>query len=143
MDNIQFALVDDEILNCFPIMSLLRPHLAKNVFLEKVKKQQNLCNYHLAYIENEEEIIQAVVGFRFSEGLAWGKFVYIDDLVTDPDKRSKGYGAKLIDWVILFAKEHECDEIHLDSGVQRFDAHRFYLQKRFAIKSHHFSINLK
>ncbi|MGZ5001726.1 MAG: GNAT family N-acetyltransferase, partial [Chthoniobacterales bacterium] len=30
----------------------------------------------------------------------------------------------------------------LDSGVQRFDAHRFYLMKRMKISSHHFSLEL-
>ncbi|MGZ5023946.1 MAG: GNAT family N-acetyltransferase, partial [Chthoniobacterales bacterium] len=30
----------------------------------------------------------------------------------------------------------------LDSGVQRFDAHRFYLMKRMKISSHHFVLDL-
>ena len=32
--------------------------------------------------------------------------------------------------------------IDLDSGVQRHDAHRFYLRERMAITSHHFAKNL-
>jgi coproporphyrinogen III oxidase len=33
-------------------------------------------------------------------------------------------------------------ELHLDSGVQRFDAHRFYLRHRMAIVGHHFALPL-
>jgi hypothetical protein len=31
----------------------------------------------------------------------------------------------------------------LDSGVQRFGAHRFYLRRRMNITSHHFAIDLR
>ena len=33
----------------------------------------------------------------------------------------------------------QCTMIDLDSGVQRYDAHRFYLRERFSITKHHFS----
>ncbi|MGX1791676.1 hypothetical protein ACWIDW_01820 [Microbacterium sp. NPDC055312] len=32
-----------------------------------------------------------------------------------------------------------CRQLDLDSGVQRFDAHRFYLRERMNIDAHHFS----
>jgi len=37
---------------------------------------------------------------------------------------------------------HGCKNLELDSGVQRFDAHRFYLLKRMNISSYHFSIKI-
>ena len=40
------------------------------------------------------------------------------------------------------AREHGCDMLHLDSGVQRFDAHRFYLNKRMMLGAHHFNIDV-
>ena len=45
-----------------------------------------------------------------------------------------------MDWLKCHARENECEQIHLDSGVQRFPAHRFYLREGFDIASHHFSI---
>lgn len=41
------------------------------------------------------------------------------------------------------AREKDYDQFHLDSGVQRFGAHRFYLTKRMDISSHHFALRLK
>ena len=72
--------------------------------------------------------------------LAWGKHMYIEDLVTDSERRSQGLGRVMMDWLKSHAREHGCEQIHLDSSVRRFPAHRFYLREGFKIASHHFSI---
>jgi hypothetical protein len=41
------------------------------------------------------------------------------------------------------AKARNCDQLHLDSGVQRFGAHRFYLASRMDIIAHHFTMKLR
>jgi hypothetical protein len=41
-------------------------------------------------------------------------------------------------WLMGQAQQAGCAQIHLDSGVQRFAAHGFYLRHRFSITSHHF-----
>ena len=87
--------------------------------------------------------VVAVAGFRLIEMLAWGKGLYVDDLVTDSSQRSRGYGEALMRWLIDHARQHGCEELHLDSGVQRFDAHRFYLAQRMKISSHHFALDLR
>ena len=69
--------------------------------------------------------------------------VYTADLVTDDAQRSNGHGARLLQWLRVAAAEAGCDELHLDSGVQRFDAHRFYLRLGMKIASHHFSEELQ
>ncbi len=82
-----------------------------------------------------------VAGFNIGEKLAWGKHIYIDDLVTNEQFRSTGAGAYLMTWFKAYAQEQGCGQIHLDSGVQRFAAHRFYLREHFNIASHHFVLN--
>lgn len=137
---IRFAETDTEIQACFPVMSQLRPHLFESEFVSRVRRQiQN--GYHLAFIEVEGRPV-AVAGFRVSECLGWGKFLYVDDLVTLDDVRSQGYGRELFEWLVEQARHHHCDQLHLDSGVQRFGAHRFYLRQRMDITSHHFAIKL-
>lgn len=37
------------------------------------------------------------------------------------------------------AREAGCKALDLDSGVQRYDAHRFYLREQMSILSHHFA----
>ena len=136
----QLAESDSQILTCFPILVQLRPHLKPENFLEQVQRQRQ-SGYQLAFLERDSQVV-AVAGFCISECLAWGRFLYVYDLVVDEAMRSKGYGQDLFEWLIEFAKHHECKQLHLDSGVQRFDAHRFYLQQRMSITSHHFLLNL-
>ena len=138
--NIRIAETDTEIKKCYDTMSQLRSHIKKEEFLPRVKEQA-VAGYKIAYIEDEGSVV-SVAGFRMNQTLAWGKFVYVDDLVTDEKQRSKHYGDKLIDWLIDYAKENDCKEFHLDSGVQRFSAHRFYFRKGLTISCYHFEIFL-
>ena len=141
--NIFLAKTDDEIQSCYPVMAELRPHVAAGDFLARVRRQQEIAGYELAYLKSETDgEVKAVAGFRISECLAWGKFLYVDDLVSASSERSKGYGGALIDWLIEHARKQGCDQFHLDSGVQRFAAHRFYLLKRMEIEAHHFGLKL-
>ena len=150
-ENIFLAKDDDQIRSCYPVMAELRPHVQPDEFLARVKRQQEIAGYKLAYItaqatgseENAVGEVKAVAGFRISESLAWGKYVYVDDLVSKSDERSKGYGGALFDWLVEHAKENNCDQFHLDSAVHRFAAHRFYLLKRMSIECHHFGLTLK
>ncbi|MGL6313248.1 GNAT family N-acetyltransferase [Vibrio sp. WXL103] len=102
-------------------------------------EKQMLSGYRVAYVKSKKEVL-AVAGFYIGEKLAWGKHLYIDDLVVNTKHRSSGVGHFFIDWLKDFALENECQQIHLDSGVQRFPAHKFYLREGFNIASHHFSI---
>jgi len=136
----RFVETDEEILACYPVMAELRPHILKQEFVNQVRRQQK-NGYCLAYLENEEGI-QAVVGFRIAESLAWGKYLYVDDLVSRALIRSQGYGQELFKWVVEFAKSEGCKALHLDSGVQNFAAHRFYLRNKMIISSHHFRLSL-
>ncbi len=139
---IKTAATDQEIARCFPVMAELRPHLQADEFLRRVKNQQSIAGYELAFVEAGGEV-KAVAGFRVSECLAWGKFMYVDDLVTGSRERSRGYGKALFDWLVGYAKEEGCDQLHLDSAVHRFGAHRFYLTHRMDIAAHHFALTLK
>ena len=72
----------------------------------------------LAYLEDKGEV-KAVAGIRISEWLHGGKYVEIDDLVSKSESGSKGYGGKLFDWVVEFAKAESCDHVRASVGLQR------------------------
>ncbi len=134
---------EKDIKRCFPVISELRTHLKnEEEFFQRVKRQQEIAGFRLIFLEENGEV-KSAAGIRISECLAWGKFLYVDDLVTLSSERSKGYGEKLFDWLVSYAVENSCDQFHLDSGVQRFGAHRFYIKKRMDITSHHFALKLK
>jgi GNAT superfamily N-acetyltransferase len=139
---IAIATTAEDILRCHSVMHELRP-LFQNPeqFVERVQRQQKQ-GYLLAFLESENKVC-AVAGYRFLETLFSGKLLYVDDLVTGEADRSRGFGGKLLDWLIEQAREHGCENLELDSGVQRFDAHRFYFSKRMSISSYHFRIKIE
>ncbi len=114
-----------EILKAFPIMNQLRTHLDEDTYLDLVLDAQKNDNYKMFALYDEGEIV-ALTGFKPMITLYYGRFVWVCDLVTDTNKRSKGYGEKLLTFVHEWAKEHSYESVALSSGLQRTDAHRFY-----------------
>jgi GNAT superfamily N-acetyltransferase len=123
-------------------MAQLRPHLVEQEFLPRVRRMQQ-GSYQIAFVEDSERAVRCVAGFRTLDLLHSGKTLYVDDLVTDANSRSHGFGDQLIDWLVARARSDGFEEFSLDSGTQRVDAHRFYLRKRMKISSFHFSLPLK
>lgn len=138
--NIRIATTDSEIAACYPAMRELRPHIAEDQFLSRVRSQEK-TGYRLGFVEQSDDVV-AVAGFRIGENLAWGRFLYVDDLVTLPSRRSKGFGASLLSWLREFAVKEDCVQMHLDSGIQRKEAHRFYEREGMSIASFRFVENI-
>jgi GNAT superfamily N-acetyltransferase len=111
-------------------------------FIRRVDDMQRPEGYRLvgAFEEGESEAL-AVAGFRTDHSLAWGDYLYIDDLSTLPEARRRGNARALLDWLLEEGRRLGCDQLHLDSGVglDRADAHRLYLNAGMVIVSHHFA----
>ncbi len=144
MKSIRVAESDVDIARCFPVMAELRTHLLpvmnSESFVAQVRLQEKE-GFRLAYVEEAEEI-RAVAGYRVMNKLFNRRALYVDDLVTRALDRSKGYGDALFEWLLAEGERLDCAALELDSGVQRFEAHRFYLRKRMAITSHHFALKI-
>lgn len=140
MPTIRIAETPDEINACYAVMVHLRPQYAQDAFLTQVQRQMK-HGYRLAHLSSAG-VVQAVAGFRLLENLAWGRFLYVDDLVTHPDARSQGHGKSLLAWLIEYARHQGCVQLHLDSGAQRKDAHRFYMREGLENTGFHFRTEL-
>jgi GNAT superfamily N-acetyltransferase len=138
--DIQIAETDTNISTCYPVMRELRPHLEEAEFLPLVRKLEN-AGYRLAFVQQPEGVV-AVAGFWIRENLAWGRFLYVDDLVTLASHRSQGIGSRLLTWLREYAAQEGCRQLHLDSGTQRKDAHRFYDREGMSLFGYHFAENL-
>lgn len=140
MHTISIAKTPAEIADCFPVMTQLRPHLQRDEFIARVQRQ-TADGYRLACVHASGSV-QSVAGYRISENLAWGRFLYVDDLVTDAAARSRGHGKALLAWLAEHARQNGCAQLHLDSGMQRKDAHRFYLREGMDNAGFHFMTRL-
>ena len=131
---------DRELERAFAVFTHLRPHLDLATFIRRIRAQREE-GYRIVYLERDGQIA-AAAGYRVASFLAWGRVLYIDDLITHPERKRLGLGGALLDWLIEEARRLECDEVHLDTGFSRHDAHRLYLNKGFQLSCHHMSLLL-
>jgi GNAT superfamily N-acetyltransferase len=126
----------------FEAMRALRPHYDdEQAWIHQVDEVQRPEGYRLvAAFQEGEQAAVAVAGFRVGHSLAWGRFLYVDDLSTLPVGRRRGHARRLLDWLDQEARRLRCDQFHLDSGVgpERADAHRLYFNTGMRIAAYHF-----
>jgi len=103
----------DEIHSCYGVVRELRSHLSESEFVARVERQAPQ-GYRLAFL-SEAGVPVCAAGFRLADTLAW---------------------------LLERARAADCAALHLDSGTQRADAHRFYEREGLNISSYHFQIEL-
>ncbi|MFT3850829.1 MAG: GNAT family N-acetyltransferase [Propionivibrio sp.] len=91
----------------------------------------------------DSDSVCSVALWRLVENTYEGRRLYVDDLVSDETRRSRGAGKMLLTWLEAKAKSLECDVLALDSGVQRDRAHRFYFREGMHVSSFCFRKVLK
>ena len=139
---VKLAQSDADIARVWPVMRVLRPHIeSEAAFLAQVRRQQAGSGWRLIYVEDAGTPV-AAAGFRVSEWLAWGKALYVDDLICLESHRGKGFAEALMLWMEELARDEGCAQFHLDSGTHRLGAHRFYHRLKLAITSFHFQKKL-
>ena len=126
---------DEEILGSFDLMSELISIGDESYFLSLVRKKE-LCGYSLFGLFDDGLV--SLIGVTFSYYFSSGKILVINDFVTNKNKRGKGYGGFLFDWIEDFAKKSGCVEIRLDSSVKRSQAHEFYKNKGMSLVGYEF-----
>jgi GNAT superfamily N-acetyltransferase len=132
---------EEEIISTFPVMRQLRTHLKEDEYLKTVERMRR-SGYRLAAVVDEGRV-RCVAGFRIQEYLYCGRHLYVDDLITDGSTRSRGHGKRMLDWLTEESRGAGCVQLHLDSGVQRSDTHRFYFREGLTISAYHFRKDLR
>jgi len=86
--------------------------------------------------------VAGVAVYRMYENTFSGKQLYVDDLVTDERCRSNGIGRELLGYLEQKARAAKFDNLSLDSGTQRQQAHKFYFRESMVVTSFHFAKKL-
>jgi hypothetical protein len=128
---------NEELWECFPVIAQLRPALDIDTFITRVAIQKSE-GYTLVALK-DDTMVAAVAGFRFLHCLPLGKFMYVDDFVTDEQRRQGGIGALLFSWLEEHARQNVCSAIQLDSGIQREAAQQFYAAMKMEKTCNHFT----
>lgn len=123
---------------CFPVMAQLRPRLHDAAaFVAQVARQRGAGYRLLAAWYSDAPV--ALAGYRVEENLIHGRFIYVDDLVTDAGERGGGLGARLLDAVAQEGHRLGCDRLVLDTALDNVRAHRFYYRQGLLARALRFS----
>jgi len=119
-----------------PVLQELRPHLTGELLAQVLDEGGRQGLRFTALFEHHRCV--AVAGWRVVANTGSIRKLYVDDLSTAAADRSHGHGASLLAALTQRGRDLGCATIELDSGVERHDAHRFYLRERMVISAHHF-----
>jgi GNAT superfamily N-acetyltransferase len=111
---------------------------------QHIDRRLRPAGYRLVGVFGSGTNALAVAGFRQCHGLAWGHYLYVDDLVTSEAHRGAGHAGRLLVWLEAEASRLGCEALHLDSGVgpDRAAAHRLYMSRHLRISAYHFEKDL-
>lgn len=123
---------------CLPVLRELRPQLGSETDVLAQLARQAAGGYRLLAAVGSGEAVLALAGWRFMENTVYGRFLYVDDLVTTAAARGGGLGAKLIEALAARGRAAGCTRLVLDSGITNSAAHRFYFNRRLTVGALHF-----
>ena len=123
-----------------PVHRQLRPHMAKDYVAAMRRVFAGGGRMCVAARGGE---VAGVAVYRIYENTWNGLKMYVDDLVTDEERRSSGIGHALMEHLQAIAREAGCTSFSLDSGTHRHQAHKFYFREGMTIPAFHFIKPLK
>jgi len=118
---------DEQYERAFPVLQELRSHLDYERFRELLEPMQEE-GYTLFGLSDGDEII-AVAGVTISTNFYLARHAYVYDLVVIESRRGEGHGERLVRHVHDWARDQGCENVELESGLWRDDAHRFYTDR--------------
>lgn len=125
--NIRELMTDDEFRSAYEVMHELRIDLDEDEYMALLSEMRPR-GYRLIAAEEDGRIV-ALAGIGKGVNFYYRRYIWVYDLVTSEGVRSKGYGLALLEHLDELARAEGCDTLALASGLQRTDAHRFYLDK--------------
>lgn len=133
--------IDDEdgVRRCYPVMAQLRPHLTgADEFVARWRRQAAQGYRLLALLYGTR--VAALAGFRVQENLVHGRYLYVDDLVTDAALRGSGLGEMLMTRLQQEARTLGCSKLVLDTPLSNSLGQRFYFRNGLLATALRFNI---
>ncbi|MDF1878892.1 GNAT family N-acetyltransferase [Sulfurimonas sp. SAG-AH-194-C20] len=124
----------------YEVLSQLRTGLTFKEFDDLVYDMRHMEYKMLGLFEKNKLITYA--GVAVQTNFYHKRHLYIYDLVTDSEYRSKKFANEMMEYLEVYAKTAMCEKIVLSSSIQREKAHNFYEKNGFTKKSYVFMKSL-
>ena len=111
---------------CSNIWNMEKNQELKNRFYEELVSKNRKT---FVYVKNNEYIAEVSVVFNKedSDYVIPGKRLYLSRIIVKKDMRGKGYGRKLMDYAIAFAKKSGYEELSLGVNLDNYVALKLYV----------------
>ncbi|MCE3232989.1 MAG: family N-acetyltransferase [Rickettsiaceae bacterium] len=124
----------------FPVLAHMYPDMSQEEYRNILPERVNNGYRMLGVFDDEKCVCSA--GFWISYRFYCGKFIQLDNMVSLPDYRSKGVGKLVTDFIKNLGITDGCNKVLIDTYVENFNAHRFFLREGFIIRGYHLNYEL-
>ncbi|WP_373056578.1 GNAT family N-acetyltransferase [Zunongwangia sp. H14] len=94
-------------------------------------------NYECFGIYVNEKMI-GIFGLWFMTRYYAGRSCEPDHIFILEEYQNKGIGKQLLDFIHNYARQKNCETAELNSYVQNYRSHKFYMNEGYVIKGYHF-----
>jgi len=120
-----------------PLVHELMGHTVDNSLLKQRYSEMFQQNYECFGIYDDENLI-GVFGLWFMTRHYAGKSCEQDHVYILPENRNGGLGKKVFEWIFNYAISKGCETFELNSYVNNYPSHKFYMNLGYDIKGYHF-----
>ena len=120
-----------------PFLEKLYEQPPERTILEARLTQMFSQNYECFGIYLDDKLI-GVFGLWFMTRHYAGNSCEADHIYINPEYQRQGLGKKLFGFIEQYAKGKGCDMIELNSYVENFESHKFYMNLGYIIRGYHF-----
>lgn len=133
-------LLEDELSLILPLIEKHNPKIPPEELGRRLQVMMTHGYHCIAAFEAERLV--GVAGYWLGARFYCGEYMDVDNVVVEEALRSKGVGAKMMEWLEEKARSLGCKIIVLDSYVTFAGAHRFYFRQGYEILGFHFKKDL-
>ena len=94
-------------------------------------------NYECFGVYFQDRLI-GVFGLWFMTRHYAGRCCEADHIFIEDEFQRKGLGKSLMEFIHEYARSKDCETIELNSYVENFESHKFYMNLGYIIRGYHF-----
>ena len=124
-----------------PLANKLHPHMDRRIVRSHLAEMFQFPTYHCFGLFEQAKLIAMSNGW-ITIRIYSGKQLEVDNVIVDPDERSKGVGKYFFVKIDEWAKNNGCQTIELNTFVANSKSHKFYFNEGYKILGFHFQKTL-
>jgi GNAT superfamily N-acetyltransferase len=120
-----------------PLANKMRPDIDAETMRVYLSEMFKFPTFHCFGLWQKGKLIAVSNGWitvRFYSG----KQLEVDNVIVDPEIRSKGIGKHFFACIQAWARQNHCNTIELNTYVQNSKSHKFYYNEGYVILGFHF-----